>query len=187
MKANSLRRLIYAALFLAIALTLPFLTGQIPEIGKMLCPMHLPVLATGFLLGMPYGAVVGFVAPLLRCLLFSTPVFTTALPMAFELLAYGLLAGLFCRLLPKRLPFYYLALLLSLLGGRITLAVAQLLMYGIRGESFVFTAYFSANVTRALPGIALQFLLLPPLVHLLSQKKGLRAGREKKEKGNENV
>ena len=33
-----------SALFLALALVLPFLTGQIPEVGSMLCPMHIPVL-----------------------------------------------------------------------------------------------------------------------------------------------
>ena len=30
------RKMIYAALYLGIALVLPFVTGQIPEIGKML-------------------------------------------------------------------------------------------------------------------------------------------------------
>ena len=32
-------RLTYSALYLAIGLVLPFLTGQIPQIGSMLCPM----------------------------------------------------------------------------------------------------------------------------------------------------
>ena len=32
------------AAFLALALMLPFLTGQIPQIGSMLSPMHIPVL-----------------------------------------------------------------------------------------------------------------------------------------------
>ena len=38
MKSNDIKKLILAALFLAMALVLPFLTGQIPEIGAMLCP-----------------------------------------------------------------------------------------------------------------------------------------------------
>ena len=42
--ANRLRRLVYSALFLALALLLPFLTGQIPQIGSALSPMHIPVL-----------------------------------------------------------------------------------------------------------------------------------------------
>ena len=32
-----------AAMFLAIGLVLPLLTGQIPQIGNMLLPMHIPV------------------------------------------------------------------------------------------------------------------------------------------------
>ena len=42
MKKTDVKNLVQAALFLALALVLPFLTGQIPEIGAMLCPMHIP-------------------------------------------------------------------------------------------------------------------------------------------------
>ena len=42
MRKNNVKTLVLAALFLALALVLPFLTGQIPEIGSMLCPMHIP-------------------------------------------------------------------------------------------------------------------------------------------------
>ena len=48
MKSNDIKKLILAALFLAMALVLPFLTGQIPEIGSMLCPMHIPALLCPF-------------------------------------------------------------------------------------------------------------------------------------------
>ena len=61
-----LRSLIYAALCLALCLYLPFLTGQIPQIGKALSPMHIPVLLCGFLCGWPYALAVGFIAPFLR-------------------------------------------------------------------------------------------------------------------------
>ena len=44
-------RLIYAAVCLSLCLVLPFLTGQIPEIGSKLSPMHIPVLLCGFLCG----------------------------------------------------------------------------------------------------------------------------------------
>ena len=68
-----LRSLIYAALCLALCLYLPFLTGQIPQIGKALSPMHIPVLLCGFLCGWPYALAVGFIAPFLRFLLFHMP------------------------------------------------------------------------------------------------------------------
>ena len=48
---KTLRNLTYSAMSLALCLVLPFFTGQIPQIGAMLCPMHLPVLLAGFLCG----------------------------------------------------------------------------------------------------------------------------------------
>ena len=53
--ASPVRKLTYSALFLALAMVLPFLTGQIPEIGSMLCPMHIPALLCGFMCGWPWG------------------------------------------------------------------------------------------------------------------------------------
>ena len=58
MKHNT-KKLVLSGLFLAIGLVLPFLTGQIPEIGNMISPMHFPVLLCGFICGAPYGAVCG--------------------------------------------------------------------------------------------------------------------------------
>ena len=51
MSSLQVRKMTYAALFLAIAMVLPFVTGQIPEIGYMLCPMHIPALLCGFMCG----------------------------------------------------------------------------------------------------------------------------------------
>ena len=48
MKKMNVKDLVLASMFLAVALVIPFLTGQIPEIGTMLCPMHIPVLLCGF-------------------------------------------------------------------------------------------------------------------------------------------
>ncbi len=166
-KSTHLRRLIYGAALLAMAQLLPFVTGQIPEIGKMLCPMHLPVILCGILCGIPYGAAVGLVAPLLRSLLFGVPVMNTALGMAAELLVLGVLAGLFVRILPKKLPCLYLSLVCAIAGGRLALAAAKFVINGIAGTSFSFFAYLAANVTNALPGIVLQLVAIPPLVLLL--------------------
>ena len=82
----SVKNLVLGALFLALALVLPFFTGHIPQIGAMLCPMHLPILLAGFVCGGPVGAVVGFIAPLLRSALSGMPtMFPAAVAMAFEL------------------------------------------------------------------------------------------------------
>ena len=68
-----LKRLTVAAMMLALALLLPFLTGQVPAIGKMLAPMHLPVLLCGLLCGPIFGFAVGIVAAPLRFVLFGAP------------------------------------------------------------------------------------------------------------------
>ena len=51
MKNENVKYLALAAMFLALAYVMPFLTGQIPQIGSMLCPMHIPVLLCGFFCG----------------------------------------------------------------------------------------------------------------------------------------
>ena len=70
---NKLKNLCLAAMFLALGLVLPLLTGQLPQIGSMLLPMHIPVFLCGLICGWQYGAVIGFILPLTRCLFFSMP------------------------------------------------------------------------------------------------------------------
>ena len=87
------RNLTLSALFLALGYVLPFLTGQIPQFGSMLLPMHIPVFLCGLICGWQYGAVIGFILPLTRCLFFSMPPVYVAIAMAFELATYGFVAG----------------------------------------------------------------------------------------------
>ena len=85
---REIRNLVLAAMFVALGLVLPFLTGQVPQIGNMLLPMHLPVLLCGLICGWQYGGVVGFILPPLRYVMFGMPpIFPTGVAMAFELAA----------------------------------------------------------------------------------------------------
>ena len=94
MKGFSVRNIVLSALFLALGFVLPFFTMQIPSIGSMLLPMHIPVIICGFVCGAPLGVIVGFILPLLRSLIFTMPpMFPTAIAMAFELAAYGMISG----------------------------------------------------------------------------------------------
>lgn len=166
------KKVVYAAVFLALGLVLPFLTGQIPEIGQMLCPMHLPVMLCGFLLGGIWGAAVGAVTPMLRMLLFGMPKMPMAFAMMFELAAYGVLCALFRRLFPKKFIFLYPALLLSMLGGRLVLGAVNFCISGFSGTEFSFFAYLSANIASAIPGLIAQIVLIPALV-FLAEKRGM--------------
>ena len=97
-------------------ITLPFLTMQIPAVGSMLLPMHIPVLLCGFFCGWRYGLIVGVVAPLLRSVLFGMPpMFPTAAAMAFELAAYGALTGLLFQRFPKKAGYIYATMLISMI------------------------------------------------------------------------
>ena len=163
----------YAALYLGIALVLPFITGQIPEIGAMLCPMHIPTLLCGFLCGWPWGLAVGFIAPLLRSVVFGMPaMFPGAVAMAFELAVYGGLAGLLYRLLPKKKVNIYLTLIVSMIAGRIVWGIVRLVLAGLSGSSFTWALFLSGAITTAIPGIILQLALIPVLVMVL-EKAGL--------------
>ena len=172
MKKTNLVKMILSALFLALAYILPFLTGQIPEIGAMLCPLHLPVLLCGFVCGPAWGAAVGFIAPLLRSLtLGMPPLFPTAVCMAFELAAYGAMTGLLYKALPKRKPYIYVSLLSAMVIGRLIWGAAMFLCMGLKGGAFTFSAFLSGAVINAIPGIIVQIVLVPVLVMILNNPK----------------
>lgn len=164
-------KLVLSAVCLALCLVLPFLTGQIPEIGSMLCPMHIPVLLCGLLCGPWWAAAVGAIAPILRsATLHMPPMFPTAVAMAFELAAYGLLAGLALRLLPCRKPWnVYAALLIAMVGGRIVWGLVSAVLHGIAHTEFGWSAFVAGAVTNAVPGIALHLLLIPVIVLALER------------------
>ena len=169
---DKLVRLTLSALFLALAYVLPFLTGQIPEIGSMLCPMHIPVLLCGFLCGWQWGLSVGFIAPLFRSLTLGMPVlYPMAICMALELAAYGAVSGLMRQYLPRKIPFLYVSLLTSMAVGRLVWGAAMFVCVGAIGGRFTAAAFLSGAITGAIPGILVQIVLIPLLVMALEHSK----------------
>ena len=172
-KKNQVLNLTLSAMFLALAFVMPFLTGQIPQIGSMLCPMHIPVLLCGFFCGAPWGLAVGFIAPLLRsCTLGMPPLFPVAFCMAFELAVYGLVSGFLYDKLPKRKSFVYMSLIIAMILGRLIWGAVMFVCMGFDMAKFGPTAFFAGAVTTAIPGIVLQLVLIPILV--IKLKKGFR-------------
>ena len=146
-------------------MVLPFVTGQVPEIGSMLCPMHIPALLCGFMCGWPWGLAVGFIAPLLRSVLFGMPpLFPTAAAMAFELAVYGGMAGLLYQLLPRKAWITYAVLIVSMIAGRIAWGAVRVILAGLSGSSFTWALFLAGAVTDAVPGIIMQLALIPVLV-----------------------
>jgi riboflavin transporter FmnP len=170
MRNNIVKNMVLSGLFLAIAMVLPLLTGQIPQIGSTLAPMHIPVLLCGFICGWPYGLVVGFVSPLLRFALFGMPpIFPTGVAMAFELAAYGFLTGLLYNLLPKKNLFIYVALIVAMFAGRLVWGAARVIIAGLGESGFTWAMFIAGGFVNAIPGIILHIVLIPPIIIALKK------------------
>ena len=172
-------KIVLSATFISLGLALPFLTGNIPYFGNMLCPMHIPIIIAGFVLGPWYGLSIGLVTPILRSFLFGMPPFyPSALCMSFELATYGLVSGLLYNLLSKTSLKHIVVIFISLVA-------AQLIGRGIWGVSrmrcglfpntkFTWQMFLSGGFITAWPGIILQLVLIPPLVIMVNRRLSYR-------------
>lgn len=166
----SVRKLTLSAMLVAVGLLLPFVTGQIQVIGNMLSPMHLPVFIGGLLCGPAWGFAIGAVLPILRSALFGMPpLMPTAAVMTFELAAYGLFSGLLRKALPKTLAMLYASLCASMVLGRIVWGFASLFLYGFVDRTFTWQLFVTNGFVNAIPGIILQLVVIPPIVHALEK------------------
>ena len=172
-KSIEIRSIVYAAVCLALCMVLPLLTGNIPEIGRQFAPMHFPVLLCGFIAGPVWGCVVGVIAPLMRHLMFGAPaLYPDAVRMMVELGVYGLAAGLFYRYLPKK-PFgIYVSLLSAQFFGRLAWGIAAYFISLFdKDNPFFIEMVMTATVTGSLIGIAIQLLLIPPIVYAMQRAR----------------
>ena len=170
LKKTTIRRMVWAAVCLALCMVLPFLTGQIPQIGSAISPMHIPVLLAGFLCGPWWAAAVGAVAPLLRFALFGMPpIFPTGVAMCFELAAYGLVSGALYARLPKKTSNIYVSLIAAMLTGRVVWGIVRVVLSGVSGEPFTWAAFMAGAFLNAIPGIIIHILLIPIIVLALKK------------------
>lgn len=170
-KQNSIQKLALSAMFLAIGLVLPFLTGQIQQIGNMMLPMHLPVLLCGLICGWQYGLEVGLILPILRYFLFGMPVlWPNGVAMALELATYGLVVGLiYNRSRWQCVWSLYRAMLIAMLAGRLVWGIAEVLLLGIGGNRFTWAAFAAGAFLNAIPGIIIQLTFIPAIMVALNR------------------
>jgi len=165
MRNNKVLRLTLSALFLALGILLPFLTGNNRQLGNIFSLMHIPVLLCGFVCGWKHGLFIGFVTPLLRSLIIGMPpMLPIALGMAFELAAYGALAGILYKVMPRNIPGLYAALILSMLGGRLVWGLASYIIYTAMGNPFTLQMFMAAAFITPLPGIVFHLVISPPIL-----------------------
>lgn len=184
-QSRGIKKLVLSAMFMAIGLVLPFITGQIQQIGGMLLPMHIPVLFCGLICGWQYGAVVGFVLPLLRYVLFGMPpIFPTGVSMSFELAVYGAVIGLIMQQLSKRnttdsgknyVRNLYLALIGAMLAGRIVWGLVRFILARATMQPFTMEMFMAGAFLTAIPGIIVQLILIPGIMAALKRVGVLNA------------
>ncbi len=162
---QKVKHLVLAAMFFAIGLVLPLLTGQIPQIGNMLLPMHIPVLLCGLICGWQYGALCGIVVPLLSSAMTGMPVlYPTGVAMCFELACYGAVSGFLYRRWGV-----YPSLICAMLAGRAVSGCANAILLGLGGKTYALSAFLSTAFVVAVPGIIIQLIVLPAIVKLLER------------------
>lgn len=187
-KRNPVLNLTLAAMFLAMGLLLPFLTGQIQHIGNMMLPMHIPVIMCGLICGWKYGLAVGAVMPILRSLIFTMPpMYPQAIAMAFELAAYGFVVGLlYERSRWKCIISLYRSMLIAMIAGRIVWGISEIFLLGLGENGFTWEAFMAGAFLNAFPGIILQLVFIPAMMLVLN-KTGLVKFSKHRKKSLENL
>ena len=170
---NNVKKLDVTAMLFAVGMVLPFFIGQIPAIGKMLLPMHIPVLLCGFIVGWQYGALIGFLLPIVRGLVFGMPpLYPSAVAMAFEMAAYGFVSGyLYSHARWQCTKMLYISLVTAMLAGRIVWAFAEVILLGIGGNIFTWKMFAAGAFLNAIPGIIVQLTLIPLIMVALRRAK----------------
>lgn len=132
-------------------------SGQGTMLGVAFLPMHLPIIFVGLIAGPAVGAIAGAAAPIASFLLSGMPMLAMLPLMMVELFAYGLVAGL---LREVKLPSLVKVVIVQL-AGRVVLTAATAIAVFAFGSSKTVAATWTSDLAAGLPGLALQWALIP--------------------------
>ena len=168
------KNLTLSAIFIALGLVLPLLTGQLKQLGNAFLPMHLPVFLCGLIVGPMYGLTIGIILPILRHFTFGMPpLYPTAISMSVELAMYGFVVGfVYKNSRWKCIIALYESLILAMILGRVVWGIAQMILLGINGNGFTWQMFMAGAFLNAVPGIIFQLIFIPSLM-LSLHKTGL--------------
>lgn len=136
-KNLSAGRILYSLMFLALAVLLPLVEGQI---GFSLGFMGLFTLLCGFMCGATWGMIVGALTPFLHSMVFAGKIFFASdLVLAISLAAGAFVGGLLFKKLDKNMLFYFVAVIAAVICS----ALAQ----GAVTIIFTFLNWISGDVS----------------------------------------
>ena len=140
-------------------------------LGETFLPMHLPVLLAGFFAGPLAGLLAGALSPLVSFSLSGMPGIVMLPFIMIELAGYGLIAGM---LRNGKLPVFG-KLLITQIAGRAIRAAAILIAVKGMGVSLIPIAVIWSSVVTGLPGILLQWGLIPLILFGIKNRRNSHA------------
>ena len=103
----------------------------------------------------------------------------TGLAMAFEMAAYGMIAGaLYKHSKWQCVVALYRSLLIAMVGGRIVWGAVMVVLSGVSGQAFTWQLFLSGAFLTAIPGIILQLVFIPALMVALDRTGMVRFARK---------
>lgn len=171
-RENRFQQLKIAALLLAAGVFLPFL-GDLVSFGDRLLLSQIPVLMTGLLCGMPYGAAVGLLTPLLTYLITAEPAFYPGVMVACASCAVmGAAVSPVFRTFTRGAASIYASLALALVSSRAAALVLDYVLLELEKQPYSVTGLIRQECLYGWPGVLLQLLAIPVLT-LGAERLGL--------------
>lgn len=135
-------------------------SGLGTALGETFLPMHLPIILTGLIAGPFAGAIAGAASPAISFLLTGMPSAVMLPFIVIELFSYGLFAGL---LRDSKMPCAAKVLSVQVLGRIVRAAAILIAVYGFSYEGLA-TKVIYASILTGLPGLILQWCLIPLII-----------------------
>lgn len=163
-------QLVQASLFLAFGIIIPYIFHATGLAGPIFLPMHMPVLLCGFMLGERYGAIVGFVTPLLNSVLTGMPpIYPTGLAMALELCTYGFVSGYMYK---NKKNNVIISLVIAMVIGRIVSGISNYILFFMAGNKYMLPMFLTTAFVKPIWGIVIQLISIPVIIKLIESMKG---------------
>ncbi|MBQ3404258.1 MAG: ECF transporter S component [Oscillospiraceae bacterium] len=167
------KKSIITAICIALCVVLPQLFHAIPEGGRIFLPIHIPVILCGLICGWQYGIIAGALGPVLSFLITGMPVIIDLPQMIVELIVYGLMTGILMKFIHTKNTYadLYISLAIAMLLGRVAAAIVRTIIYAGGGSEFSLAIWGTTYFVTGLPGIIIQFAIIPSIVFALMQAR----------------
>lgn len=142
-------------------------SGLGTALGETFLPMHLPIILVGLLAGPYAGAASGLLGPLASFALTGMPGRLMLPFMMIELCVYGAFAGLLRNVKMPNIAKIFVAQA----AGRLIRAAAILAAIYVLGNESIKVAVIWKSVVTGIPGLVLQWGLLPLLMYRIENAK----------------